>query len=110
MEFNTTTFGLKMSRALKQEDERELSKLYEAEFNQPDLHDRVLVFDVVASWPYSVSVVDEENETSEACGQSKDGDGAETIEISNETIGMNTGNENKAGSQDCKIDTKDANG
>ena len=37
-----------MSRALKQEDERGLSKLYEAEFNKPDLHDRVLIFDVVA--------------------------------------------------------------
>ena len=37
-----------MSRALKQEDERGLSKLYEAQFNKPDLHDRVLIFDVVA--------------------------------------------------------------
>ena len=99
-----------MSRALKQEDERELSKLYEAEFNQPDLHDRVLVFDVVALWPYSVSDVDEENETSEACGQSKDGDDAETIEISNEATDVNAGNENKDESQDCNIDIKDANG
>ena len=99
-----------MSRALKQEDERELSKLYEAEFNQPDLHDRVLVFDVVASWPLSVSDVDEKNETSEACGQSEDGDDGKPTEISNEATDTNAGNENKAGSQDCKIETKDANG
>ena len=99
-----------MSRALKQEDERELSKLYEAEFNQPDLHDRVLVFDVVASWPHSVSVVNGENEKTEACGQSKDGDDAETIDISNEATDMNTGNENTAGSQVCEIDTQNANG
>ena len=114
IEFDTTIFCLKMSRALKQEDERELSKLYEAEFNQPDLHDRVLVFDVFASWPHSVSDVDEKNETSEACGQiqSEDEGDAETIEISNEETNMNGSihNEHKAGSQDCKSDIKDANG
>ena len=37
-----------MSRALKENDVLEMLKLYEAEFNRPDVHDRILVFDVVA--------------------------------------------------------------
>ena len=41
-----------MSCALGQDDVLEFSKLFEAEFNQPDLHDRVLVFDVVELWPF----------------------------------------------------------
>ena len=36
-------------RALKLYDVTQLSKLYESEFNKEDLHDRVLIFDVVAS-------------------------------------------------------------
>ena len=75
-----------MSRALKQDDLLQLSKLYEAEFNQPDLHDRVLVFDVVASQVEGVSDIDE-YKTTEAAG-----------------------NESAAGRQDCGIDAKGANG
>ena len=91
-----------MSRALKQEDERELSKLYEAEFNQPGLHDRVLIFDVVASWPPRPLVANvEENETSEASDQSDDG--------SQETD-MNSSDESETESQDCVIASKYANG
>ena len=57
-----------MARALKQDDVLEVSKLFEAEFNQPDLHDRVLIFDVVVPRSFSsVSSVEEakrhENET-----------------------------------------------
>ncbi|CAB4037872.1 Hypothetical predicted protein, partial [Paramuricea clavata] len=73
-----------MSRALKQEDERELLKLYEAEFNQPDLHDRVLIFDVVASWPLNVLNVDEnERNKNGASSHNKDGSDGETAEIDN---------------------------
>ena len=36
-------------RALKLYDVTQLSKLYESEFNKEDLHDRVLIFDVVGS-------------------------------------------------------------
>jgi hypothetical protein len=65
-----------MSRALKPADERELSKLYEAEFNKPDLHDRVLIFDVVASWPRSLESANE-GILNEASNQSEAGsDGA----------------------------------
>jgi hypothetical protein len=62
-----------MSRALKQNDVLELSKLYEAEFNRPDLHDRVLVFDVVgkASWQHVFNVKNERS-GSEASAQSED--------------------------------------
>ncbi|CAB4043540.1 Hypothetical predicted protein [Paramuricea clavata] len=59
-------------RALKQNDVLGISKLYEAEFNRPDLHDRVLVFDVVgkASWQQILSVENERSE-SEANTQSE---------------------------------------
>ena len=62
-----------MSRALKQEDVLELSKLFEAEFNKPDLHDRVLVFDVVgkASWQH-ISSVKNGRSGSETSAQSED--------------------------------------
>ena len=98
-----------MSRALKQDDLAKLSKLYEAEFNKPDLHDRVLVFDVVASQVEGVSNVDK-NETSKSCGHSEDEGDAEKIEISNEESDLNAGDENEAKSQDSKIHTKNANG
>jgi hypothetical protein len=81
---------MSLSRALKQDDERELLKLYEAEFNQPDLHDRVLIFDVVASWPLNVLNVDE-NERNIKNGDSKqneDGSDDETAEIDNMEIGI----------------------
>ncbi len=91
-----------MSRALKQNDLVELSRLFEAEFNQPGLHDRVLIFDVVASWPRRRSEVNaEENETSEASDQSDDG--------SQETD-MNSSDESETESQDCAIASKYANG
>ncbi len=117
--YNTTVLCLKMSRALKREDERELSRLYEAEFNQSDLHDRVLIFDVVASWPRRHSEVNaEENEKNEASDQSEDANDGEAAEIENEETGMNgnrdTGmnpanDENESGSQDCEIASKYAN-
>ena len=86
-----------MSRALKKDDLLQLSKLYEAEFNQPDLHDRVLVFDVVASQLEVVSNVDE-NETSKAGSWYEDGD-VKTTKISNEKTDMDAGNESAAGRQ-----------
>jgi hypothetical protein len=78
-----------MSRALKQDDERELLKLYEGEFNQPDLHDRVLIFDVVASWPLNVLKVDEnERNKNGDSNQNEDESDDETAEIDNMEIGM----------------------
>ena len=44
---NTTTFPSEMSRAFKEDHLLEVLKLFGEEFNKPDLHDRVLVFDVV---------------------------------------------------------------
>ena len=63
-----------MARALKQDDVLEVSKLFEAEFNQPDLHDRVLIFDVVAPRSYSsVSVEEDERHKNETRTESEDG-------------------------------------
>jgi hypothetical protein len=99
-----------MSRALKQADERKLSKLYETEFNKPDLHDRVLIFDVVASWPCSLESENEgiKNEATQASNQriqSEDGS-SETVGIGNWTS-VNTNDENETQS---KIASKYANG
>ena len=72
-----------MARALKQEDVLEVSKLFEAEFNQPDLHDRVLIFDVVAPRSFSsVSVEEDERHKNETRTESEDGENnkAETLE------------------------------
>jgi hypothetical protein len=89
-----------MSRALKQDDVLELSKLYEAEFNKPDMHDRVLIFDVVASWPRRLENEGIKNETS---NQSEDGSDGETAEIENVENSVNTSDENETESHDCEI-------
>ena len=96
-----------MSRALKQADERELSKLYEAEFNKPGLHDRVLIFDVVASWPHSLESENEgiKNETSNQKIQSEDGND-ERVGIRN-WMNVNTNDENESKSENA---SKYANG
>ena len=104
-------FGL--SRELKMNDVLELSKLYEAEFNKPDLHDRVLVFDVVASCLRRDSDVNiEENEGSEnqTSKQSEDGRHGETAEIESEETGMNVSDENETETHNCEIASKYANG
>ena len=91
-----------MSRALKQEDERGLSKLYESEFNKPDLHDRVLIFDVVASRTFSGTSV-EQNESDESEGidnqASKEESGYEATKTENVETGVNTSD----ASEDCEI-------
>jgi hypothetical protein len=89
-----------MSRALKQDDERELSRLFEAEFNKPDMHDRVLIFDVVASWPRRF---ENEGIKNEASNQSEDGSDGETVEIENGEKSVNTRDENETESHDCEI-------
>ena len=90
-----------MSRALKQDDVLELSKLYEAEFNKPDVHDRVLIFDVVASWPRRL---DNEGIKNEASSQSEDGSDGETAEIENVEKSVKTSDENETESRhDCEI-------
>ena len=95
---------LTMSRALKQEDERELSKLYESEFNKPDLHDKILIFDVVASRRLcgaSLEVnVSDENEEIRIEASTEDGS-HETTKTENVETGVNTSD----ASQDCEIIT-----
>ena len=95
-----------MSSGLKQDDERQMSKLYESEFNKPDLHDRILVFDVIASCLSSLSETSaEENgkcKNSEIqideCIESNDESDCETAK--NEAIGINI-DEKETGIQDC---------
>ena len=89
-----------MSRALKQDAERELSRLFEAEFNQPDMHDRVLIFDVVASWSRRLEDKGIKNEDS---SQSEDGSDSETAEIENDEKSVNTSDENEIESHVCEI-------
>ncbi|CAB4028361.1 BTB POZ domain-containing POB1 [Paramuricea clavata] len=89
-----------MSRALKPDDVLELSKLYEAEFNKPDMHDRVLIFDVVASWPRRL---ENEGIKNEASSRSEDGSDGETAEIENVENSVNTSDENETESHDCEI-------
>ena len=71
-----------MSQALKQDDILELSKLYESEFNKPDLHDRVLIFDVTASCRFSGATTEEnvsdENEEIENDSSEEESDGEAT--------------------------------
>ena len=93
---------LKMSRALKQEDERELLKLYESEFNKPDLHDRVLIFDVVALRRFSgasfeVNVADENEETKNEASDEESG--YEATKTENAETSVNTSD----ASQDYEI-------
>ena len=74
-----------MARALKQDDVLEVSKLFEEEFNKPDLHDRVLIFDVVVPRSFgSVNAEDDEGPANEAQTESEDGekDEAEILEAS----------------------------
>ena len=76
-------------RALKLYDIIDLSKLYEAEFNKADLHDRILIFDVVASPPTGNtaenSAEKERNAKdvvdNEASKQSKDGNDGRVTKI-----------------------------
>ena len=93
-----------MIRALKQDDILELSKLYESEFNKPDLHDRILIFDVVALRRFSgasveVNVSDEnkaiKNEASE------EDVSYEMTTTKNVETGVNTSD----ASQECEIAT-----
>jgi hypothetical protein len=106
-------FAQTMSRAVKLNDVLELLKLFEAEFNKPDLHDRVLIFDVVASRPRRLRVATvEENERNEneASSQSKDRNDDETVKAENVEIGVNANDESETESNDCEIASKYVNG
>ena len=98
---------LTKSRALKQEDERELSKLYESEFNKPDLHDRILIFDAVATrrlcgaFSLEVNVSDENEETGIEVTGSHETTKTEIQAIQTEIQTVNTSD----ASQDCEIVT-----
>ena len=71
----------------------EVSKLFEAEFNQPDLHDRVLIFDVVVPRSFSSATVEEderhENETA------KEGEDGSKDKTEIPETGMNINDQNK---------------
>ena len=76
-----------MSRALRPDDVLELSRIYEPEYNKPELHDRVLVFDVMRDgWEKtSAMILSSFNETREASKISEekkpeDVDSAELLE------------------------------
>ena len=100
-----------MSRALKEDDVLKLSKLYEAEFNQPDLHDRILVFDVVASLSLGDATPDDEE--SNEINQKEGSDTPDERESMAEKIEGNDAsrdNQNEAGSHDCKDISKYENG
>ena len=107
-------FGL--SRELRLNDVLELSKLYEAEFNQPELHDRVLVFDVVASClrrdseDSEVNIEENEGSENQTSKQSEDGRHGETAEIESEETGMNVSDKNETETHNCEIASKYANG
>ena len=99
-----------LSRSLKQGDLQKFLKIYEEEFNQPDLHDRILVFDVVASEHEEVSDFAENTINKVACNQDEikkepiERNKENTMEILNEETDM------KAGSGDCEIAGKNAIG
>ncbi|CAB4027290.1 BTB POZ domain-containing POB1 [Paramuricea clavata] len=119
-----STFAQQILRAVKLNDVLELLKSYEAEFNKPDLHDRVLIFDVVASRPRRLSVANaEENERNEngASNQNKDGSDSETKDgsdgetaktenVEDVEIGVNTNDESETESDDCEIASNYVNG
>ena len=86
-----------MARALKQDDVLEVSKLFEAEFNQPDLHDRVLIFDVVVSRSFNPVSVEDKRHKNEATKESEDGSKDETKNLE---TGMNINHENKTETHD----------
>ena len=100
-----------MSRALKQEDILELSRLFEQQFNQADLHDRVLMFDVVLPQSFrSVSVEEDDRHKSKTIAQSEDGEKDETEKLE---TSININDESKTESHDshnCQNDSKHANG
>ena len=101
-----------MSRALKHDDLLGLSKLYESEFNKPDLHDRILVFDVVATQRFSDESVEEnvsdENKEpdNEATQASKESDDEATR---TDEMGMSTSDEKEPQNEDCEIASKYTN-
>ena len=84
-----------MSRALKLNDLQDLSKMYEAEFNNPDLHDRILIFDVVASENASNG----NDSTDESDGETSE---TEKNEVLND--------QKKTGIEDCENALKYENG
>ena len=87
-----------MSRALKQEDILELSRLFEQQFNQADLHDRVLMFDVVLPQSFrSVSVEEDDRHKNKIIAQSEDG---EKDEIEKLETSMNINDESKTESNE----------
>ncbi|XP_028402018.1 uncharacterized protein LOC114524960 [Dendronephthya gigantea] len=89
-----------------------LSKLFEREFNQPDLHDRVLVFDVVASKKHKLSTSNViGNKSSENDVVFQNSAGEDQREPGNQSGKVdNTSDENETGVHGCKILPMYANG
>ena len=89
-------FSQPLTRELKLSDVVEISKLFEAEYNQPNLHDRVLIFDVVASQPRRLSIGNvKESEENEVCDQNEDQTDGTTEIANNETGIVQGGNKTK---------------
>ena len=92
-----------MSTALKNDDLVRLSKLYEAEFNKPDLHDRVLIFDVVASPTFAdASAKEKTSDGNEETANQASEESNDQATPTDET-GMNASGEPK--NPDCEIAT-----
>ncbi|XP_028417153.1 uncharacterized protein LOC114541433 [Dendronephthya gigantea] len=92
-----------------------LSKLYEREFNQPDLHDKVLVFDVVASNKHDLSKenVRENKSNMNEIIENEEGENqweraSRNGKVNNE--GINTDDENETKVYNCEMSSKYANG
>ena len=90
------TFFRKTQQSLSHNDVLERSKLFEAEFNKPDLHDRVLIFDVVVPRGFSSAIVDEnEIQKKETTTESEDGN---KDDVKNQETGMDINDESTPGS------------
>ena len=98
-----SVFNQPLIRELRLSDVVEISKLFEAEYNRPNLHDRVLIFDVVASPLRRLSVgTVKESEKNEVCGQNEDQADDDTADIANDETGrIRRGNQTKT--QACRI-------
>ena len=84
-----------LTSELKPSDVAEISRLFEAEYNQPNLHDRVLIFDVVASPPRRLSVGNGKENENKVCDQNEDHTDDTTDIANNETGIIRGGNQTK---------------
>ena len=84
-----SALGQTKIRELRLGDVVEILKLFEAEYNQPNLHDRVLIFDVVASLPRRLTIGNvKESEENEVCDENEDQTDGDKADIANDETGI----------------------